>query len=86
MRRTRHPRYLPLRLRCRANVEQIRQSRPDSGLGFQVKDLEGCSIFAGPVPGSSAKKGQTLDSVKSGFASLGVTEHSHVDKLGLLYM
>ena len=27
-------------LRCRANLEQIRQSRPDSGLGFQVKVLE----------------------------------------------
>ena len=23
-------------LRCQANLEQIRQSRPDSGLGFQV--------------------------------------------------
>ena len=24
-------------IRCRANMEHIRQSRPDSGLGFQVK-------------------------------------------------
>jgi len=26
--------------RCRANVAHIRQSRPDSGLGFQVKVLK----------------------------------------------
>ena len=26
--------------RCRANMEHMRQSRPDSGLGFEVKVLE----------------------------------------------
>jgi len=36
-------------LRCRANVTQIRQSRTNSGLGFQAKVLEmfsSCSLFA----------------------------------------
>ena len=27
-------------VRCRANVAQTRQSRPDSGLGFKVEVLE----------------------------------------------
>ena len=29
-----------LKVRCRANMAHIRQSRPDSGLGFQVDVLE----------------------------------------------
>ena len=29
-----------IRGRCRANMAYIRQSRPDSGLGFQVKVVE----------------------------------------------
>ena len=29
-----------LRARFRANLEQVRQSRPDSGLGFQVRVLQ----------------------------------------------
>ena len=28
-----------------ANMARIRQSRPDSGLGFQVKILEGLKVF-----------------------------------------
>ena len=29
--------YIYACARCRANIAQIRQSRPDPGLGFQVK-------------------------------------------------
>jgi hypothetical protein len=35
---------------CRANMARIRQSRPDSGLGFQVKVLNTCKL----VPSSLA--------------------------------
>ena len=31
---------------CRANLEQIRQSGPDSGLGFRLKELLSCPLFA----------------------------------------
>jgi len=32
--------YRFVRTRCRANMAHVRQSRPDSGLGFQVKVLK----------------------------------------------
>ena len=40
--------------RCRANMAHIRQSRPDSGIGFQVKSLffPICSLFARKRPRS----------------------------------
>ena len=31
-------------VRCQANTAHIRQSRPDSGLGFQVKVLRSCEV------------------------------------------
>ena len=40
------------RFRCRANVAHIRQSRPDSGLGSQVKVVE--TFFSPKVPAASS--------------------------------
>ena len=37
--------YLSHRVRCRANLARIRQSRADSGLGVQVKQLETFKLF-----------------------------------------
>jgi len=33
-------------LRCRANMEQVRQSKPDSGLGFNSKSLKPLKLFS----------------------------------------
>ena len=46
--------------RCRANMASIRQSRPDSGLGFQVKALKNFLV----VP-SSLERGTSGDRVRA---------------------
>ena len=51
--------------RCRANMVHTRQSRPDSGLGFQVK------VGLGFRPWLSGKSPQTLSSNSLGLGALG---------------
>ena len=44
-----------MRMRSRANVAPIRQSRPDSGLGFQVRVLETISVVPSSLGNGSLK-------------------------------
>ena len=44
-------------VRCRANVAHMSQSRPDSGLGFQVKVLQTFSVVHSPL-GSGSHRGE----------------------------
>jgi len=66
--------------RCRANSAQIRQSRPDSGLGFQVKFLKIVYVFplGSHAEGLDGPASGGLDVVGSG--NWGFQQHENIIK------
>ena len=67
-------------LRCRANMAHSRESRPDSGPGFQVKALKmschvGSSLGSGTRPGFGRRTGGTRARTRR-VEGLGASAHS----------
>jgi len=47
-------------VRCRANMAHMRQSRPDSGLGFQVKVLETFELASSSLGSAGGVRVQSI--------------------------